>query len=190
MNQHEWVYGCYAYYLENYIEPGNPEDGVWEAAHWPVPQCLGGTKTILLLKQHHAVQGVLQSEEWQHPCVFGWEKAYLTGVLLDQCLYWMKVQRSSAAKVAASKLTSEEMSRRITLANRRMTSEQRSERSRRAAAALTPEQRSERSRLGNARRTPEQRSNSARHRHATVPPEERSEIVRRGWETRRRNAGR
>ena len=72
-NQHTWVYGCYAYYLENQIEPGNPEDGVWEAAHWPVPKCKGGTKTILLLKEHHAVHGVLQSEEWGLPCIYGWE---------------------------------------------------------------------------------------------------------------------
>lgn len=88
MNQHEWVYGCYAYYLENGYEPGNPEDGTWEAAHWPVPKCLGGTKTILLLKEHHAVQGVLQSEEWQHPCIWGWELDYLTGDLLGLYHKW------------------------------------------------------------------------------------------------------
>jgi hypothetical protein len=85
MNQHEWVYGCYAYYLENYIEPGNPEDGEWHDAHWPVPGCLGGTKTILLLKEHHAVQGVLQSEEWGRKCLYGcWEKECLTGDWLDR----------------------------------------------------------------------------------------------------------
>lgn len=96
MNQHEWVYGCYAYYLDNYIEPGNPEDGVWEDAHWPVPKCLGGTKTIPLLKEHHAVQGVLQSEEWNHPCIFSWERAYLTGHLLDRYSHWMRVKNKKA----------------------------------------------------------------------------------------------
>ena len=88
MNQHEWVYGCYQYYLENHIEPGNPEDGVWEKAHWPVPKCKGGSKTILLLKQHHAVQGVLQSEEWQTCCVAGWEKHYLEGDYLEMWQKW------------------------------------------------------------------------------------------------------
>ena len=88
MNQHEWVYGCYQYYLENHIEPGNPEDGVWEQAHWPVPKCKGGSKTILLLKQHHAVHGVLQSEEWQWPCIYGWEKNYLDGELLQLFSKW------------------------------------------------------------------------------------------------------
>ena len=91
-NQHTWVYGCYTYYLENQIEPGNPEDGVWEAAHWPVPACKGGTKTILLLKEHHAVHGVLQSEEWQCPCVYSWEKHYLDKELLVKYAHWMKVK--------------------------------------------------------------------------------------------------
>ena len=95
MNQHEWVYGCYAYYLENHVEPGNPEDGVWEDAHWPVPKCKGGTKTIPLLKQHHAVQGVLQSEEWQYPCIRHWEKFYLSGELLDLYNKW----RSEAGRL-------------------------------------------------------------------------------------------
>ena len=44
-NQHTWVYGCYAYYLENGYEPGNPEDGEWHECHYPVPACLGGTET-------------------------------------------------------------------------------------------------------------------------------------------------
>ena len=83
-NQHTWVYGCYAYYLENYIEPGNPEDGDWHAAHWPVPASKGGSKTILLLKEHHAVHGVLQSEEWGHKCIWLWERDYLKGEWLDR----------------------------------------------------------------------------------------------------------
>ena len=77
MDQHEWVLGCQRYYAENYYEPGNPEDGEWHDCHYPVPDCLGGTETVKLLEQHHAVQGVLQSEEYQHPCIFGWERQYL-----------------------------------------------------------------------------------------------------------------
>jgi hypothetical protein len=72
MNQHEWVLGCQRYYAENYYEPGNFEDGVWEKCHYPVPKCLGGTETVYLLKDHHQVQGLLQSQEFNHRC-FGFE---------------------------------------------------------------------------------------------------------------------
>jgi hypothetical protein len=178
MNQHTWVYGCYAYYLENYIEPGNPEDGVWEAAHWPVPKCLGGTKTILLLKEHHAVQGVLQSEEWQHPCIFGWEKNYLNGNMLALYYKWK-------AKAGFNSYTSAD--RRVLALNREkaQTPEQRSERQTRAA-----ETRRRNGRYGF--RTPETRAemvaktrSSAREMHANRTPEERSAIARKGHETRR-----
>jgi hypothetical protein len=89
MDQHEYVRGAIAYYNENYYEPGNPEDGVWEDCHYPEPECLGGTTTIKLLKQHHAVQGVLQSEEYQHRCIWGWEVDYLSGDLLNIARKWM-----------------------------------------------------------------------------------------------------
>lgn len=163
MNQHEWVYGCYAYYLENYIEPGNPEDGVWEAAHWPVPACKGGTKTVLLLKEHHAVHGALQSEEWQYPCIFGWEKKYLSGEMLALYKKWK-------TKLAL-------------IANANRTPEQRSEYARRANAAQGAKGRSERVRRANASLTPEQRSAIARKRRAaqlkSTTPEQRSEAMRK-----------
>lgn len=89
MDQHEYVRGALAYYAENYYEPGNPEDGIWEDCHYPKPECLGGRTTIKLLKQHHAVQGVLQSEEYQHRCIWGWEVDYLSGELLDTARKWM-----------------------------------------------------------------------------------------------------
>lgn len=92
MSQHEFVAGCIAWYEESYLQPGNPEDGIWESAHYPVPKCLGGTETILLLKEHHAVQGVLQSEEYQHPCIYGWERQHLSGEVLDYWSKWMQVK--------------------------------------------------------------------------------------------------
>ena len=79
LNQHEFVEGCLRYYAENYYEPGNSEDGIWHRAHYPVPKCLGGKSTILLLAQHHAVQGVLQSLEYETCCVGCWEGDYLSG---------------------------------------------------------------------------------------------------------------
>lgn len=96
MNQHEWVAGCLAWYREADLVPGNPEDGVWEACHYPVPKCLGGTATVLLLKEHHAVQGVLQSEEYQRCCIWAWELAYLEGELLDLARKWKRTNLASA----------------------------------------------------------------------------------------------
>ena len=190
MNQHEWVYGCYAYYLENGYEPGNPEDGEWHHCHWPVPECKGGSKTVLLLKQHHAVHGVLQSEEWRHSCIYGWEADWVEGWLYERCKYWMaeKGRRVRAKQLAAT------------------TPEQRSEIARKRNESQTPEQRSERqfraaeTRRRNGRRsgaaTPEalQRlkdscSDRARKAHAGRTAEERSAIARKGHETRKRSRG-
>lgn len=92
MNQHTWVAGCQRYYAENWLEPGNPEDGEWHDCHYPEPQCLGGTETVKLLAEHHAVQGVLQSEEYQRPCVWGWEVKHLSGELLVLGRKWLSVK--------------------------------------------------------------------------------------------------
>ena len=79
LTQKEFVEGCLNYYREADLQPGNPEDGDWNVAHYPVPDCKGGTETVLLLKEHHAIQGTLQSLELDYCCVFGWEKQYLVG---------------------------------------------------------------------------------------------------------------
>jgi hypothetical protein len=71
LSQKEFVEGCYNWYREADLQPGNPEDGVWDAAHYPIPKCKGGTETILLLREHHAIQGVIQSEELQWKCLWG-----------------------------------------------------------------------------------------------------------------------
>ena len=90
ITQREYVEGCQQWYREADLQLGNPEDGEWQQCHYPVPKCLGGTETILLLKEHHAVQGVLQSEEYQHPCIWGWERSLLSGEYLETYSYWMK----------------------------------------------------------------------------------------------------
>ena len=59
-----WVDGVRAYYRENDITPGDPECGDWVEAHYPTPACLGGTRTIPLLFEHHQIQGVLQAQEY------------------------------------------------------------------------------------------------------------------------------
>ena len=158
LTQQEWVEGCYAYYAENYYEPGNPEDGEWEDAHYPVPRCEGGEVTIKLLKQHHAVQGVLQSEEYQRPCIWGWEANYLQGEMLELCKKWKAINGKLTGGLAG-KMRAE------------LPPEERRAISLRSAAARSPEANSAAGRLGRARMSPEQRS----------------EITRRGHETRRRN---
>ena len=99
LSQKEFVEGCYNWYREADLQPGNPEDGVWDEAHYPVPSCKGGTETILLLKEHHAIQGVIQSEELQWKCIFNWERKYLSGEYLELFNKWMsegtKLQHAS-----------------------------------------------------------------------------------------------
>ena len=90
--QEQFVRWCEDYYFDKRLEPGNPCHGDWESCHYPVPKCLGGSNTVLLLKEHHAIQGVLQSEECNHPCIWGWEKSYLEAEILSLWRKWMGVK--------------------------------------------------------------------------------------------------
>jgi hypothetical protein len=206
ITQKEWVEGCYAYYAENDYEINNPEDGEWHDAHYPVPECKCGTETIPLLKQHHAIQGVLQSEECQHPCVWGWEAPYLHGEMLALYEKW----QSEKGRLGGTTLPPEQRSangrkgRAAQIAN--TTHEQRSAIGRKAAAGRTPEQRSAAARKAHAGRTPEQRRANASKaaaasaarapeqrraaaatRIANTTPEQRSAAARRSAATRARN---
>jgi hypothetical protein len=132
-----------------------------------VPRCEGGEVTIKLLKQHHAVQGVLQSEEYQRPCIWGWEANYLQGEMLALYKKW----RSELGRRAQ---TPEQRSDYVKAYLAMLTPEERSEKARRARltqlANSTPEQRSEAARKARAAQlantTPEQRSAAARKREA------------------------
>ena len=178
--QQEFVDGCYTYYAENYIEPGNPEDGEWEDAHYPVPKCKGGKVTIPLLKQHHAIHNVIQSEEIQYPCIWGWEADYLEGEMLALCKKW----HTEKSKIAARRSVSTRLEN--------TTPEQRSEMTRKARQSYldtsTPQQRSEAARKREANKTPEQRSEAARKREANKTPEQRLEISRNATRKRKEAA--
>ena len=104
LSQKEFVEGCYNWYREADLQPGNPEDGDWDEAHYPVPKCKDGTETILLLKGHHAIQGVIQCEEYQWVCIFGWEKEYLSGEYLELYYKW----KSEGMKLIWASKTEEE----------------------------------------------------------------------------------
>ena len=69
LTQSDWVKGCLAFYAENDLTPGDPNDGRWEEAHYPLPKG-EGTETVLLLHEHHQVQGLLQSGEVGRCCFF------------------------------------------------------------------------------------------------------------------------
>jgi hypothetical protein len=173
ITQQEFVEGCQRYYAENYYEPGNPEDGEWHDCHYPAPKCLGGTETVKLLKEHHAVQGVLQSEEWQRCCIWGWEAEYLSGALLALCKKWHSSKGRSALTPEQRSVTGYKGHAALMAAT---TPEQRREIARRGNASLTPEQRRERAIRGRDGRTPEQRSDISRKGRATLTPEQKTEI--------------
>ncbi len=63
--QHEWIEQCQLKYRFESL----PDGEHWEDAHYPIPECLGGTETVRLWSRDHSVHGVLQSEEFKHPCL-------------------------------------------------------------------------------------------------------------------------
>lgn len=76
MDQHEFVRGCLAFYCETGTDP-EPKGG-WQEAHYPSPECLGGTEKVWMLFDHHQEQGLYQSEEFQCQCFFNKDtKAFL-----------------------------------------------------------------------------------------------------------------
>jgi hypothetical protein len=165
ITQREYVEGCQQWYREADLQPGNPEDGVWEQCHYPVPKCLGGTETVLLLKEHHAVQGVLQSEEFGHPCIYGWEKRYLDDEIALIWKKWMRAKAQPSLDVWAS-LPYEEKQKRGRSAQSQMTKEQ----LRRGWEAMRNKM------------TPEQRSAQARYM-LDIPPEKKKEAVEKATKT-------
>lgn len=98
MNTHQFVEAAYAKYLANGVVIGDPAFGKWEAAHHPQPKCLGGTQTVLLLKSDHAIHNLLQSEELNHPCVYGWERDFVPHDFSELAEKWITIQRSNAGK--------------------------------------------------------------------------------------------
>jgi hypothetical protein len=110
----QWVRDRHLDYASRGIEIGDPLYE-WELAHHPVPRCEGGTEMVPLLKSDHAAHGVLQSEVFQRPCIYGWEANFLTGDLLELCKKWhsekgrnamRKMPRESRVKVGRNNVES------------------------------------------------------------------------------------
>ena len=68
--QHEWVQQCLIKYR---FEP-LPDGEHWEDAHYPIPECQGGTETVRLWSRDHAVHGYLQSEDLDQVCFHGFRR--------------------------------------------------------------------------------------------------------------------
>lgn len=67
LTQKEFVDSCIVKYRWETI----PEGMRFEYAHYPCPKCKKGTETILLWSCDHTLQGLFQSEEFDHPCLDG-----------------------------------------------------------------------------------------------------------------------
>lgn len=169
----------YLWYDTNGITVGDPSVGRWEHAHI-VPRCVGGTETVLLLKEHHYIHDLYQSREYNRQCFFqGTTRAWLYGEGF-LCENWFELvelyeyysSRHSAQNAADrwAKLTPEERSTEM------------SQRTLTAWSAKTDEERvTQGRRLAKARwdnTTTEERSAEARRRSGATP-EERSERGRR-----------
>lgn len=141
--QEQFVRWCEDHYFDNRLEPGNPCHGDWESCHYPVPKCLGGSNTVLLLKEHHAIQGVLQSEECNHPCIWGWEKSYLEAEILSLWRKWMGV-KAIPAIIRWKGLPREEKAELCRKGALSQTREQKQAGGRAAMAKLPPEEKESR----------------------------------------------
>lgn len=62
MFQTKYLEGVLGWCEEQMIIIGNPDEGVWEDAHTPLPRGMGDT-TVPLLKDHHIVHDLWQSKE-------------------------------------------------------------------------------------------------------------------------------
>ena len=71
----DFVFECLLQYSEQGII--NDLSQEWHECHNPKPKCLGGNKITQLLIQHHAIHGIYQSEAFDYPCIWGWERKYL-----------------------------------------------------------------------------------------------------------------
>ena len=130
----DFVVDCYLNYAAQGIEVGDPTYE-WEEAHHDLPACMGGIKTVTLMRKDHAIHGVLQSEAFQRPCIYGWEVSYLEGEILDLYRKWKREHCRRAGRQTAinhpnrnfgfqkgdrtmADLPKEELLRRVKLANR------------------------------------------------------------------------
>ena len=104
--QHEWVEQCLVKYR---FEP-LPEGEHWEDAHYPIPECQGGTETVRLWSRDHAVHGFLQSEDLDQVCFHGYRRKTDRALIeahypeyLELCDRWFSEAQRRALQKAIEK---------------------------------------------------------------------------------------
>jgi hypothetical protein len=138
-----------------------PNSERWEEAHHPVPRCLGGTETVKLWRTDHLIHGLLQSEYYNHPCIFGDGEELLPGEYRELFAKWRRV----LAQEARSKLSREALQKGFQSMKRGMTDEKENERRQKAKKTLLERNPSHFSEMGKKARgseSPEKRSERAR----------------------------
>jgi hypothetical protein len=97
----EWVQNL----LLDYASKGYSQEEVRQMgghfAHHPTPDWAGGTRGVWMFVEDHAIHGVLQSEVFQHPCIYGWESEHLSGGLHALCKKWHSVKSSVAGRIGS-----------------------------------------------------------------------------------------
>lgn len=111
LSAEEFVERCKLFYRTEGLDPGNPLYGDWHKAHHPMPACKGGESWIWLAKEHHAIHGVLQSEELGYPCIWNWEKNYLSGEYLELFNKWFKIKCAEAGSIGGATNSKENKSK-------------------------------------------------------------------------------
>lgn len=109
--QHEWIEQC----LIKYRFESLPEGEHWEDAHYPIPNCQGGTETVLLWSRDHAVHGPIQSENLDQVCIDG-RKIHIDRPLIEEHypdylpLYdkWYIESKSRAGRISCIKRNQED----------------------------------------------------------------------------------
>jgi hypothetical protein len=97
VTQEDFVESCRSKYVWEHI----PKGQIWHDAHYPTPECKGGTITVPLWESDHAAHNVIQSEELNYPCIFGWEINYLVEdyeYLVPIFYKWLKELRRIAGR--------------------------------------------------------------------------------------------
>lgn len=86
MDLHSFVKKCFNKYETELL----PSNEWWEDAHHPLPACLGGEVTIRLWRSDHVIHGLLQSEHYDHPCLFGDGEEFVQGEYKALLKKWRK----------------------------------------------------------------------------------------------------
>lgn len=143
--------------LQKYAAEPLPEGEWWEEAHHPIPACLGGQETVKLWRSDHVVHGLLQSEQFDHPCMFGDGEEFVPNEYKSLFQKW----RKRLAQYGQQRLSYEDLVKGYHSMKLSMTSEKeklRRQRARETLLSQRPNHYSDIAKKARSIETPEQRS--------------------------------